>query len=277
MLFPKGKSKALILSYDDGRNNDRRLVKLLNKYRLIGTFHLSSNKLGTENYLKKEEIRKLFENHEVAIHTANHPNLTKLTEREITREISNDKKELERLMGYPIRGMAYPFGKHNDTAVKALRNLGIVYARTITDSYNFDLPKNFLEWNPTIHQFRKAYRKGVVPNNDKNELAQFFLTVNDFLKTKKIVVMEVWGHSWEYSNDESKWKEVAKFYKMVAHNPAIHYSTHIALADYYTAYKNLKFTTNKSIVYNPSTINVYIKMNKKVYRINAGKRYRFQN
>ena len=32
MLFPEGKNKALILSYDDGSNHDRKLVQLMNKY-----------------------------------------------------------------------------------------------------------------------------------------------------------------------------------------------------------------------------------------------------
>ena len=47
MLFPEGKTKALILSYDDGAKNDRKLVALMNKYQLVGTFHLNSNKLST--------------------------------------------------------------------------------------------------------------------------------------------------------------------------------------------------------------------------------------
>ncbi len=50
MLFPGGKSKALILSFDDGNVTDKRLVKLMNKYGLIGTFH----KLGAKDYLAKE-------------------------------------------------------------------------------------------------------------------------------------------------------------------------------------------------------------------------------
>ena len=31
MLFPEGKSKALILSYDDGAIQDKKLVELMNK------------------------------------------------------------------------------------------------------------------------------------------------------------------------------------------------------------------------------------------------------
>ncbi|MFA7273787.1 MAG: polysaccharide deacetylase family protein [Crocinitomicaceae bacterium] len=76
MLFPEGKKKALILSYDDGRIQDRQLVKLMNKYHLIGTFHLNGNKLGLEDYLTKEEIKELFAGHEVSAHSFNHPSLT---------------------------------------------------------------------------------------------------------------------------------------------------------------------------------------------------------
>ena len=60
MLFPEGKNKALILSYDDGAIQDRELVKLMKKFHLIGTFHLNSNKLSTNNYfnyLNKDEIK----------------------------------------------------------------------------------------------------------------------------------------------------------------------------------------------------------------------------
>ena len=66
MLFPEGKTKALLLSYDDGTIHDRKLVKLMNKYHLIGTFHLNSNKLGTDiyfDYLNKAEIKQLYEGH----------------------------------------------------------------------------------------------------------------------------------------------------------------------------------------------------------------------
>ena len=51
MLFPEGKSKSLILSFDDGTISDRRLVQLMNNYELKGTFHLNSNKLDTKDYL----------------------------------------------------------------------------------------------------------------------------------------------------------------------------------------------------------------------------------
>ena len=43
--FPGGKRKALVLSYDDGRVEDRRLVEIFNRHGLRGTFHLNSGNL----------------------------------------------------------------------------------------------------------------------------------------------------------------------------------------------------------------------------------------
>ena len=271
MLFLEGKTKALILSYDDGRIEDRRLVKLMNKYKLIGTFHLNSNKLGTSDYLNKAEIKELFDGHEVSVHTFNHPNLSTLSEIDIVYEVIEDRKELEKLMEYPIRGMAYPFGNNDDAVIEAIKDLGIEYARTVDDTYNFNIPANFLKWHPTIHQFSKTYWKPNDNENDTKELALFYTTIKAFLETKDLAVLDVWGHSWEMGNDEAKWNETENFFKMIANNPAIHYTTQIDIVDYMNAYKNLKFSVDKSFVFNLSSVTVFFKFNGKTYTSLGGK------
>ena len=45
MLYPEGKPKALTLSYDDGVRQDERLVDILNRYGIKGTFNLCSGLL----------------------------------------------------------------------------------------------------------------------------------------------------------------------------------------------------------------------------------------
>ena len=42
MRFPKGKAKALTLSYDDGVEQDIRLMDIMDKNGLKGTFNLNS-------------------------------------------------------------------------------------------------------------------------------------------------------------------------------------------------------------------------------------------
>ena len=135
MLFPGGKTKALILSFDDGMVADRRLVRLMNEYGLIGTFHLNSNKLGTKDYLTKEEIKVVYKGHEVSAHTANHPNLPDISREEVLYEVGEDRRELERLSGNLVRGMAYPFGNYNDSVIGIINSIGIEYARTVKDTY----------------------------------------------------------------------------------------------------------------------------------------------
>ena len=57
---------------------------------------------------------------------------------------------------------------------------------------------------------------------------------------------------------------------MVSQNPGIYYTTQIALVDYINAYKNLKFSVDKTMVTNLSSINVFVKINGKVFTIEAG-------
>lgn len=273
MLFPEGKTKALILSYDDGTIHDRKLVNLMNKYQLIGTFHLNSNKLGTDiyfDYLDKAEIKDLFKGHEVSVHTANHPNLPEISKIEVVYEIVEDRRELERLMGYTIRGMAYPFGNTNDAVVETIKGLGIEYARTVGDTYNFEIPKDFLRWHPSIHQFAKAYWEKNQPEKDKKELDAFYKVITDFFASNELAVLDIWGHSWEMGLDQNKWDETEKFFKLVANNPTIHYTKQIDLVDYINAFRNLKFSVEKNRVTNTSSFDIYIKINEKKFNVLAG-------
>lgn len=273
MLFPGGKSKALILSYDDGSKHDRQLVQLMNKHHLVGTFHLNSNQLGTNNYfdyLNKDEIIDLYKGHEVSVHTANHPNLPDISRIDVIYEVLEDRKELERLVGYPVRGMAYPFGNTNDAVIDAMKGLGIEYARTVGDTYNFKIPNDFLRWQPTIHQFAKAYWEPNQPEKDAQELTQFYKVIDDFLQTKELAILDIWGHSWEMGADKKKWDETDKFFTLLSNNKYVHYSTQIALVDYINAYRNLKFTVAKNYVTNSAAFSIFIKINTQIFELKAG-------
>ncbi|MBR2403280.1 MAG: polysaccharide deacetylase family protein, partial [Lachnospiraceae bacterium] len=118
----QSKLKAVTFSYDDGVTQDIRLIELLNKYELKCTFNLNSVKLGTKGILIRqnqriahykiasEDVKYVYEGHEVAAHTLTHPNLTKLTESEIIHQVEQDRLNLSELAGYEVVGMAYPGG-----------------------------------------------------------------------------------------------------------------------------------------------------------------------
>jgi len=49
MLFPNGKIKAVTLSYDDGVEQDIRLIEIMKKYGLKGTFNINSGLYAPED------------------------------------------------------------------------------------------------------------------------------------------------------------------------------------------------------------------------------------
>lgn len=270
MLFPGGASKALVLSYDDGRPSDRRLVRLMNRYGLRGTFHLNSGKLGTNDYLTREEVRGLFRGHEVSVHTVNHPGLTAIPKDSVVREVLEDRRELERLTGTPVRGMAYPFGNTNDSVVATIGTLGIEYARTVADTRGFGIPEDFLTWNPTIHQFGTAYFTPDDRERDRSELAGFFQIVRAFLTTDSLALLDVWGHSWENDGAGDRWAETERFFRMVAGRHDIWSTTHITLVDYIHAFRDLRYSVAGDIVTNLSATEVFLRVDGKVVRVPGG-------
>ena len=54
MRFPYGKSKALTLSYDDGVAQDIRLIEIMKKHGLKGTFNINSGMYAPEGTANPE-------------------------------------------------------------------------------------------------------------------------------------------------------------------------------------------------------------------------------
>ena len=219
-----GKKKAITFSYDDGVTQDRRLVEILNKYGLKGTFNLNSNlfehsyktSLGaTRTIIPASEVKELYKNHEVAVHTLTHPNLTEQTEEEIIRQVDEDRKNLEALVGYPIRCMAYPCGGvNNDDRVAEIikKNTPIRFARTITSTNAYDMQENLLRFNPTMHT---------------SAMQSFMDVVDKFLalETDKPQVLYLWGHAYEMEEGGPSWEEFEELCKKVAGKDDIFYGT----------------------------------------------------
>ena len=85
--FPGGKHKALTMSYDDGRLEDRRLIEIFNCYGIKGTFHLNSGLWERdEKRIQPDEIPTLYRGHEVACHRYGFSGSAKPSEEPTTRE-----------------------------------------------------------------------------------------------------------------------------------------------------------------------------------------------
>lgn len=220
--------KCITFSFDDGVRQDKRLIELFNKYSLKGTFNLNSSFLGLKGgrevngkFLNNSkvfpsEVKEIYVGHEVAVHTLTHPNLTGEDEETIIYQVEEDRKQLSRLVGYEVTGMAYPCGGvNNDDRVAAIlqKHTGVEYARTINSTLKFDLPNNPYRWHPTVYA-----REG-----DKTfALAEKFLA----LETDEPQILYIWGHAHEFDIvDEMDWARVEKLCQMISGKEDIFYAT----------------------------------------------------
>ena len=131
-----GKLKAITFSYDDGVTQDIHLIELLNKYNLKCTFNINSELLGKHHTLIREgmrishykiypdDIKSIYEGHEVAVHTLTHPHLPPLDDAEVIRQVEQDRLNLSQMVGYEVIGMAYPGGgvNNDDRVAEIIKN-----------------------------------------------------------------------------------------------------------------------------------------------------------
>jgi len=97
--YPGGKHKALTMSYDDGKVQDRRLIEIFNRYGIRGTFHLNSGLFDRDERIDPAEIPTLYAGHEVACHTVTHPTIARCPLPEVAREVLDDRAALEKYTG----------------------------------------------------------------------------------------------------------------------------------------------------------------------------------
>ena len=258
-LFPEGKTKALTMSYDDGQIFDRKLISIFNKYGIKGTFHLNSGILDKENFITKAEVAKLYEDHEVSLHAKTHPFLDCIPVEGIIEEIVEDRKCLESLVGYPIKGMSYPYGAFNGKLIKILESLGIQYSRTVVSHHDFYIPENFLTWNATCHH-----------DDNLMVIGQKF---SDYEFKGKLKLMYVWGHSFEFERNNN-WNLIENFCGLVSKNKEIWFATNIDVMRYIQALKKLEFSAKGDIVYNPTAITVWISVDDKAVEVKCGETIR---
>lgn len=253
--FPGGKRKALTFSYDDGnREGDKRLVEIFDKYGVKGTFHLNSGGMDGERNISASEAKELYKNHEISCHSKTHPFLENLPANVIAEEIMEDRRALEEISGNVVRGMSYPMGSYSDRAIEVLKNCGIEYSRTTVKTMGFKPPEDFMKWHPTCHH-----------KEDLEMLLEKFLN----LKFSTLPVFYIWGHSYEFVNEDN-FDKMESFLEKAAGREEVWYATNIEIYDYITAVRSLKVSMDKKFIFNPTCTTVCISVDDKAVDIKPG-------
>lgn len=245
LFYPEWKEKALTFSYDDGQVYDRQLVEIFNRYNMKATFHLNSGYLDQGGFVTSAEVPELYKGHEVACHGVIHKYPAQLCNGLLHEEYFEDRKALEKITDSIVRGCSYAFGEYNDTVVSMLENVGIEYCRTVNDTHLFNMPSDFMRWQPTCHHSEAAKH------------VEMFLNTPNYMK---LPLFYIWGHSFEFGREDS-WNQIEELCEKLQGQEDVWYTTNIDYVDYVKALRGLIFSVDKTKVINPSKTKVYLKIN----------------
>lgn len=248
--FPGFLAKACTLSYDDGELHDERLIEIMRKYGLKGTFNLNSRniKSGSPYHLGAEKIKELFgSDTEIALHGFEHLSLAKVTPPLAVRDVIANKEYLEESFAGVIRGMAYAGGSLNDEVVDILRLCDVAYSRTTLSTEAFDLPEDWLRLNPTCHH----------KNPKLFELVDKFLETETHYRRIKPKLFYLWGHSFEFARDNN-WDVIEKFGEIMTKRDDVWHATNMEIYNYVEAFGMLRFSAALTYVENPTATDVYL-------------------
>lgn len=263
MLWPGGREKAMTMSYDDAVLQDIRLIDLMNKNGVKGTFNLNSGLLGGKNTLIREgrlvqhnkvaaeDVAKIYAGHEVAVHTVTHPALPDQPDARVIDEVITDRRNLETLVGYPVRGMAYPSVNPNERVIELVKKCGIVYARAGSTTKRFDLPEKWLNWECSCHHW------------DLEPM------IDPFLREEGLKLLSIWGHSYEFDQRED-WTVIENQLQRLGGHAEVWYATNIEVFDYIEAFRSLKTSVEECYVYNQSCQSVWVCFNGQTREIPSG-------
>lgn len=258
-VYPKGLRKALTFSYDDGEIFDRKLAELLRSHGMKGTFHLNSGNLepgGKGNYhVGTEELKEVYEGHEIACHGVQHRNPTTLTRQQLLLELQDDRKALEKLTGRLVQGMSYAFGSYSPEVIEVAKIAGIKYSRTVNSTHGFFPPADFMQWHPTCHHDDRLL-----------ELGDSFLNVAGFYE---LPLMYVWGHSFEFGRS-GDWSVIEAFAEKMAGREDIWYASNMEIYSYISATRQQEFSADGLTMYNPTVVSIWVSTEEGLTEVKPG-------
>lgn len=192
----------VVQCWDDGVNDDIRLIEILRKHGAKASFNLNPSTHGdlrkgghSERWgkliqrLARSELNDVYEGFTIANHSMSHPWPTKIPLEAWRSEVVDARKVLQDWFQQPILGFVYPYGDCNGATADVVREAGHVYARTTGNATPCLPVKDPMFFAPDCHfhneQFWELYAKA---------------------KTTDVGVFYFWGHSYELCT-EAQWAD----------------------------------------------------------------------
>ena len=219
-------NKYFVCSFDDGLEQDRRIVQTLKEFGMGGTFHLNSGLLGAPGYtvrignlgldapknfdpgrrhllpfvghsrIPENELLSVYKGFEIAAHTVSHPQLVFTSRRKIEHQIADDVKTLSALFDQEITGFAYPFGFGSRGCRRVLQDAGIRYARIASKAKDFRFPRDPLS----------LHISAMCISRDAMERVERFIEA-DATEADLFFLFFAHGYELDFGTRESNWEK----------------------------------------------------------------------
>lgn len=227
--------KYVTLSFDDGLEQDKRIIEILKQYGLKATFNLNSGLFGQRrkigrmgdygifelpdedgfsakllkaapaHRIPEDEIGQVYAGFEIAAHGHHHDDLKNLHGAELNTAIGVDLTKLQRITGEKVKGFVYAKGNHTREAEKYLREHGISYGRLARTNGSFTLPQNPLCFAPTAWLIEK-------------QISQLIRKFQQAEATDQDLLLSLWGHGYEFDfgTENCNWTRFEKLCQELA-------------------------------------------------------------
>jgi peptidoglycan/xylan/chitin deacetylase (PgdA/CDA1 family) len=121
--------KSIVLTFDDGWKSQLNAAGILAEHDFTGTFYIISGMVNMPRYMNVNDIRWVSERFEIGAHSVTHfmdfiNDLTKISSARMINEMVQSKSALERLLGKPVKTLAWPFGYSRPEVVEAIKARG---------------------------------------------------------------------------------------------------------------------------------------------------------
>jgi len=166
---PFGDCPCCIITFDDGDiTNYRHAYPVLQLLGLKAYFFILAGRVGTEGYMRWEQIREL-KNSGMIIgsHAMTHRILTELSDADLDYELRESKKILEDNLGCPIDFFSVPRGFYNKKVIKKAKEAGYkaVFTSKPSDNDGYRLGRIAVKGSWSLGYFKRALINGLSFND----------------------------------------------------------------------------------------------------------------
>ena len=223
--------KYFTISYDDGLEQDEKLIALMKQYGIRGTFNLSGGLFGKRSYIRrigdmgmdaesdrkgkcvshfilpKKRAAEIYRDVEVASHGKHHLNETKLDDARLREEIEEDAAILSDMFNKPVRGHIVPYGAVNTKVCSVMAGAGLTYGRMAT-----------MMKKPA--DFKAHIQDGmIVPtcwHLDRFAVPYLEKFISEPAPEDEDLVFYMWGHGYEldYGTKRGNWEYIERVFRM---------------------------------------------------------------